>query len=369
VSGYPFGDQIPQQDPYRLIHEADAFEPPPDQYTCFRESLIRFYDKHFTMRELEMSQELIQQMEPTYSLAESEINQQIATAKKYPRDLTQFRQDAKEMVTVDEDSAGSMFYCLKRKAKDGSESLIEGPSVRFAEVIACCYGNLKYGSRVIAETDTQVIAEGVCYDLQRNISVSKQHATRITYSNGRKYNQDMINMAGNAAASTALRNAIMTVVPKAFTADILATAKQASIGDADSLLATRNKAVDYFVKAGATQTQVLQAIGRDSVNDITKDDVVTLRGLWTSLKEGGNVEEVLGITTSETDANLLNEFAEKIGKCETAQDIDDVIAVYAPNGGDTPDTEEMVKIGASRLTAIKAKVQNDRRDQAIASSK
>src|SRR5690606_17376874 len=67
-------------------------------------------------------------------LTRAEIDMQIATAKRYPRSLTQFKESAMEMACLDEETAASMFYVLPRDGKK-----IEGPSVRLAEVVGSAF--------------------------------------------------------------------------------------------------------------------------------------------------------------------------------------------------------------------------------------
>src|SRR6267142_961378 len=76
----------------------------------------------------------------------SEIDQQIATAKKYPRSVKQFINEAIQLATLDEDTAKDCIYALPRDGK-----VIEGPSARFAEIVAYSWGNSRAGARVIGE--------------------------------------------------------------------------------------------------------------------------------------------------------------------------------------------------------------------------
>ena len=61
------------------------------------------------------------------ALNRSEIDIQIQTAKRFPRSISQFKKTALAMATIDEETAGSMFYKVPRSGKT-----IEGPSVRLA---------------------------------------------------------------------------------------------------------------------------------------------------------------------------------------------------------------------------------------------
>src|SRR5688500_14733606 len=78
------------------------------------------------------------------ALNRSEIDMQISTAKKYPRSVTRFKRDVESLACLDEETAATMFYSLPRGGKN-----IIGPSVRFAEVVASSWGNIRSGARVI----------------------------------------------------------------------------------------------------------------------------------------------------------------------------------------------------------------------------
>ena len=57
----------------------------------------------------------------------AELENQITTAKAYPRSITHFLREAMGMVTLNEEVASSCIYALPRGGKP-----IEGPSVRLA---------------------------------------------------------------------------------------------------------------------------------------------------------------------------------------------------------------------------------------------
>ena len=45
----------------------------------------------------------------------AELDVQISTAKAYPRSIAKFQKDALTFATVDEETAGSMFYVLPKR--------------------------------------------------------------------------------------------------------------------------------------------------------------------------------------------------------------------------------------------------------------
>ena len=129
-------------------------------------------------------------------LNRSEIEQQVTTAHKFPRSIKRFRQEALQMVTLNESVAESCIYALPRGNKT-----IEGPSARFAEVVASAWGNCRAGARVVSDAGDFITAQGVFYDCERNVGLTYEVQRRITDSKGKRYNADMIGVTGNAASS------------------------------------------------------------------------------------------------------------------------------------------------------------------------
>lgn len=245
-----------------------------------------------------------------------EIDVQIATAKRYPRSITNFKQQALEMATLDEETAASMFYTLPRAGKK-----IQGPSIRMAEVVGTCYGNLRYGARIVSIDAKFITAQGACHDLEKNIAITYEVQRRITNKSGTRYNDDMIQTTGNAAMSIALREAIFRVVPRSLFNSIYEQAKLASIGKAKTMSEQRHAAFDWFKKAGATEPQLLAFLERKGIDDVTIDDIITLRGLVTSIKDGEvTIEEALKpAAQTEPAAKSLDDLADKLKKpVETA---------------------------------------------------
>ena len=82
---------------------------------------------------------------------------------------------------------------------------IEGPSARFAEVIASAWGNSRAGARVIDDRGDFVVAQGVFHDLERNVAITYEVQRRITDRQGRRFKTDMIGVTANDEAHAARR--------------------------------------------------------------------------------------------------------------------------------------------------------------------
>lgn len=210
----------------------------------------------------------------------AEIDQQIATAKKYPRSLTKFVEQTKGLVAMDEGIAESCIYALPRGGK-----MIKGPSARFAEIIASQWGNARFGSRTVAESRKRVTAQGVFHDLERNIAVTIEVERNITDKGGKTFKEDMIAVTGNAAGSIAMRNAILKGIPRVFWQPIYEEAERVLLGNVKTLSSRREAAMLHLGQLGVTPERVFSALGIEGEDDISLGKLALLRQMITAVKE------------------------------------------------------------------------------------
>jgi hypothetical protein len=221
------------------------------------------------------------------AIQKTEVESQLDVAHKYPRKISVFIDEAKAMIQRSTDVAEMCFYSLPRKDRDGNPIQIMGPSVRLAEIAASAYENLHVGARPldVGPTDTDCVSQGVVWDLQKNVRYTIECRRRITYKNGGQYNADMITMTQNAASSIALRNAIFRVIPRAYIDELYNHARSVAVGDARAIGERRQKVVAKLIKMGTTEERILAKVGREDVEQITAEDLETLIGIGTSIKE------------------------------------------------------------------------------------
>lgn len=251
----------------------------------------------------------------------AEIDGQIATAHAFPRSNTKFLKEARELVTLDVDMAEACIYALPRDGKT-----IAGPSARFAEIIQSCYGNNRGGGRVVSEEGEFVVAQGTFHDLERNVQVAMEVRRRITDKAGRRFKADMIVVTGNAAASIAHRNAVLKGIPKALWLPLYEAARRVAVGDATTLAAARDKALEWFQKAGVSREQVLAKLGANGVEDIGIEEMETLVGMKTAIREGVSPDSLFAPDTEAgaggTSRDAMGGIAAQVAAKRTAKPAD-----------------------------------------------
>lgn len=248
------------------------------------------------------------------AVSRAEVDMQVTTARQYPRSVTRFQREAYELATLDEETAESMFYSLPRKdPKTGKPKPIEGPSVRFAEVIAYAWGNLRFEGKVIDIGKEFVTAQGMAWDLERNLGARIEVKRRITGKSGTRFNDDMIAVTGNAAVSIALRNAIFDVVPFALAKKVYEAAVKTAMGEHKPMALRRSEIMAWFRQAGATDEDVFGMLGVTGENDLTTDHIRTLIGARSAVKEGTrSLDEIIREAKGDAPsagASAMNEAA------------------------------------------------------------
>lgn len=228
------------------------------------------------------------------AVTRGEIDIAISTARKYPRQPAVVKSEMLSYATLDEETAAACFYNLPRGGKN-----IQGPSVRLAEIAVTAFGNLRVGCRVM-QTVTQgdhphVIVQAVCMDMQKNVAVTIEKRRRIIgkKSAGGAISDDDINLAVNSCTAIAYRDCVFKIVPLSLIKPVYEQCKKVAVGDAKSLVDRRGKCLETFAKMGVSQERVLVRLDKKKVEEITLDDIETLIGIHTTIKEGEETIEAI----------------------------------------------------------------------------
>lgn len=233
------------------------------------------------------------------SLAVAEVDQQITTAHAYPRSIERAMKNILSLATLDEESAKECIYALPRGGK-----AIKGPSIRLAEIIQGQWGNNRCGARVthVDRIEKYVEAEGVFHDLETNAATTARVRRRLSDSEGRLFNDDMIIVTGNAAAAIAKRNAILGGVPKAIWRRAYQEVERVLIGDVRTLKSRRDDAIKAFAALGIKPEQLFKKLEIEGLDDIGPDQYTTLVGMFQSIKNNETtVEEMFPPDRKQAD--------------------------------------------------------------------
>ena len=245
-----------------------------------------------------MGTELIPQEEVTvqeistevlYLQDKAQIDIQISSAKAYPRNITRSVENAIAIATMDKKTASTCTYSVPRGGK-----AITGPSVHLAKIIAQQWKNLRIESRVIDIDAKHITSQGICWDLENNIAIKTEVKRSIMTKSGRM-NDDMITVTGNAGNSIALRNAIYAVIPRGVTDKVYDAALKTITGDVSDETKLIKRRTQVFTKLkedyNVSEQEVLSAVGKASLSNITPEDLVVIIGIGQAIKDGDTTVE------------------------------------------------------------------------------
>lgn len=249
----------------------------------------------------------LQNADVVYSQDKATIDMQISTAKAYPRNVKRALDNSIIMATMDVETAQTCSYSLPRGGKT-----ISGASVHLAKILAQSWGNLRVETKVISIESKQITSQAVAFDLENNLAIKVEVKRSIVDRNGKRFNDDMIVVTGNAGNSIALRNAILSVIPKAIVDKVYNEAKNkitGDISDKTKLMAKRKQVLDGFKDVyGVSEAEVLKVIGKASIEHIDSDNIVTLIGIAQAIKDGDtSVDDMFRPKATKTSATETKE--------------------------------------------------------------
>lgn len=235
------------------------------------------------------------------SLERAHIDVQVATAHKFPRSMAMFKKRALDMVQQDIETAESCIY----SRPVGGGKTAEGASIRMAEIVAACYGNIRVGARIIEQTERFVKAEGVAHDLESNYAAKSEAMESTVKKDGTPYDERMRIVVAKAALSKALRDSIFRVVPKALCKSIYDAALEVINKQSKTLDQRRASAKAWTESLKVSDERVFAVLGVKGWEEVTADHLLKLTGLKTAMKDDGlEINEVFPPIATNAGSNL-----------------------------------------------------------------
>lgn len=218
------------------------------------------------------------------SRAIAEAQGKLIIAKRFPRD--EVAAYAKAMEACQRPTmAEKAFYSFPR----GGQT-VEGPTIRFAEELARCWGNIDYGIKELSQDEGKSEMQAYAWDLETNA----QSVQNFTNPHQREQGKKMVTLTSqrdiyenNANMATRrLRSRILAILPSWFVEDAIAECKKTLAGKNDLPLVDRvKKMVVQFAKLGVTQEQIESRL-KKKIDTMNADDFVEYIGIYNAIKQG-----------------------------------------------------------------------------------
>ena len=218
------------------------------------------------------------------SRAVAEAQGKLVIAKNFPRDEVEAY--AKAMEACKRKSlAEKATYSYPRAG-----SAISGPSIRLAEELARCWGNIDFGVKELSQKEGESEMQAYCWDMETN-TISSQtfvvpHVIDTTsgpkkLTKHRDIYENNANMAGRR-----LRARILAVLPPDLVEAAVNECKKTLAGNNEIPLSDRIKKMAVAFEKFGVKTDVIEKRLERKLETMTADDLAEYIGIYNSLKDG-----------------------------------------------------------------------------------
>lgn len=217
------------------------------------------------------------------SRAITEAQGKLLLAKQFPRNYTQAYANAMQACQR-KSFAEKAFFSYPR-----SNQTVTGVTIRFAEEMARCYGNIDYGIKELSHEEGKSEMQAYCWDLETN-AVSQQNFTvehiLETKQGSRKLTsqRDIYERTANDGARR-LRSRILAILPPDLVEDCINECKKTLAGKNDVPLIDKVKnMVTGFAKIGVTKDMLEKRLGH-TIESVNMDELTEYIGIYNGLKQ------------------------------------------------------------------------------------
>jgi hypothetical protein len=218
------------------------------------------------------------------SRAVAEAQGKLIIAKRFPRDEVQAYAKAIQACQRPQ-MASTAFYNFPR----GNNNVVSGPSIKFAQELARCWGNIDYGIKELSRDNAKSEMQAYAWDMETN-TISLQNFTNphTREVKGKMVDltveRDIYELNANMAARR-LRARILSVLPNWLVDDCIAECKKTLAGQNDIPLIDRvRKMLSQFEKYNITKEMIEKRIGH-TIETTSQEEFVDLIGIFNSLKD------------------------------------------------------------------------------------
>lgn len=217
----------------------------------------------------------------------AEVQAKLVIAKRFPRD--EARAYDRAMQACSRPSLAAVAeYSFPRGGKP-----VTGPSIRLAEELARCYGNIVYGIRELSRTDGASEMQAFAWDLETNVESTQnftvRHIRDRRASNGGNMaltdERDIYEITANMGGRR-LRARILAILPPDLVEAAVTKCRATLAGNSQEPIADRvKKMIEAFKRFGVTSKHLSDYLGK-KLDDVIPEDIADLTAIYTSLKDG-----------------------------------------------------------------------------------
>ena len=217
------------------------------------------------------------------SRAIAEAQGKLIMAKRFPRSYMDSHAKALEACRR-KSFAEKAFFSYPR-----SGQTVTGVTIRFAEELARCYGNLDYGIKEMSHEEGKSEMQAYCWDLETNTISSQNFAVKhiMDTKNGERKltsQRDIYERTANDGARR-LRSRILAILPPDLVEDCIAECRKTLAGKNDIPLLDRVKGmVTAFNKIGVTNKMLEKRLGH-TIESTNADELVEYQGIYNGIKQ------------------------------------------------------------------------------------
>lgn len=214
----------------------------------------------------------------------AEVQGKLVMARRFPRDTALAAARAIDACKRPSLAEAGLYGYTRGGGK------VEGPSIRLAEELARVWGNLEYGLRELSRKDGFSEMEAFAWDLETNVrSVQNFTVRHLRDKKGGAQalhdERDIYEITANMG-SRRVRARILAILPPDLTDAAVAQVRKTLRDGSELPLADRiNGMVRYLSGFGVTTAMLASYLGHP-IDQTTPDELVDLKGVATSLKDG-----------------------------------------------------------------------------------
>lgn len=217
------------------------------------------------------------------SRAMVEAQGMLLLAKQFPRNYTSSYANAIQACQRKE-FAEKAFFSYPRAGQT-----VTGVTIRFAEELARCYGNLNYGFKELSHEEGKTEMQAFCWDLETNAKTEQnfvvEHVMETKNGNRKLTSQrDIYERTANDGARR-LRSRILAILPPDLVEDCIKECKKTLAGKNDIPLIDKVKnMVTGFAKIGVTKEMLEKRLGH-TIESVNMDELTEYIGIYNGLKQ------------------------------------------------------------------------------------